>query len=111
MVEAGRFLTMASGVYPWMIAVMLARELLVTGIRGELEGRGVQFGAKWSGKLKTVLQLVIIPVIIGIVALDPVEHRWMAITRDLLVYATVITTVISGLPYLASAGRQIRSRC
>ena len=44
-VEAGTFFTMISGVYPWMVVVILARELLVTGIRGEMEGRGIKFGA------------------------------------------------------------------
>ena len=111
-VEAGEFLTMVSGVYPWMIAVMLARELLVTGIRDEMEGRGIQFGAKLSGKLKTLLQLVGVPVIIGIVALNPQTepHRWMAVIRDLLVYTTVIMTVISGVPYVAGLGRAVRGK-
>ncbi|MEZ6192856.1 MAG: CDP-alcohol phosphatidyltransferase family protein [Phycisphaerales bacterium] len=39
------FFSMVTGVYPWMVAVILARELLVTAIRGELEGEGVKFGA------------------------------------------------------------------
>ena len=109
-VEAGEFLTMVSGVYPWMIAVMLGRELLVTGIRDEMEGRGIRFGAKLSGKLKTILQLVAVPVIIGIVALNPQteSHRWMAVIRDLLVYTTVVVTVISGVPYVAGFGRAVR---
>ena len=32
-----RLLTMASGVYPWMVVVILARELFVTSIRGVTE--------------------------------------------------------------------------
>ena len=110
LVATGRFLTMASGVYPWMIALMLARELLVTGIRGELESQGVHFGAQAWGKLKTLLQVVTIPTVIGAVALDPHApgHLWMSILRDTLVYATVVVTVISGLPYLSSSLRTMR---
>jgi CDP-diacylglycerol--glycerol-3-phosphate 3-phosphatidyltransferase len=112
LVQQGDFLTMVSGIYPWMIAVVLARELLVTGIRGEMEARGVQFGAKLSGKLKTILQLVIIPIILAIVALDPhtPDHRWMAVVRTALVYATVIVTVVSGVPYVTSAAALLRGQ-
>lgn len=109
LVQADRFLTMVSGVYPWMVALMLARELLVTGIRGELERNGVVFGAKIWGKLKTVLQVVSIPILIAIIAGDPQTHPWMAWTRDLIVYSTVVVTVVSGIPYVTSAIRAVTS--
>lgn len=106
------FLSMASGVYPWMVAVILARELLVTAIRGELEGEGVKFGANIFGKLKMILQSIVIPIVLLIVWLD----EWYAgnpggvdqllyWVRDILVYLTVIVTVISGLPYITGAAR------
>ncbi|MDX1682770.1 MAG: CDP-diacylglycerol--glycerol-3-phosphate 3-phosphatidyltransferase, partial [Phycisphaeraceae bacterium] len=66
-VAAGNFFTMASGFYPWMVAIMLARELLVTGIRGEMESQGHAFGAKFIGKVKTVVQLVAIPFLLAII--------------------------------------------
>ena len=43
---------MATGVYPWMVILLIARELLVTAIRDVLESRGYSGGAKWAGKLK-----------------------------------------------------------
>lgn len=99
------FFNMVSGVYPWMVALMLARELLVTGIRGELEGTGVKFPAILSGKLKMILQSVVVPAVLLIVWADPmVEGRaWLGWLRDGLVYATVLATVVSGLPYVSSA--------
>lgn len=111
----GRFIdgnAMVSGIYPWMVALILARELLVTAIRGELEGMGVRFGAKLSGKLKTLLQSVGIPFILGIVALDPnVEgHAWMRWVREGFAYAMVIATVISGVPYITGAIRAMKAR-
>ncbi|MEM6855329.1 MAG: CDP-alcohol phosphatidyltransferase family protein, partial [Planctomycetota bacterium] len=48
-VAAGAYRTMASGVYPWMVVLVLARELLVTGLRGEVEKAGVSFGANRIG--------------------------------------------------------------
>ncbi|MHC4995247.1 MAG: CDP-alcohol phosphatidyltransferase family protein, partial [Planctomycetota bacterium] len=62
---------MISGFYPWMVVVILTRELLVTSIRGELEGAGSSFGANLWGKLKMVLQSVTIPTVIVIVWIDP----------------------------------------
>lgn len=93
---------MISGVYPWMVALILARELLVTGIRGELEAKGMKFGANWWGKAKFILQAIIVPVVLFFIAMDPNKpgHEWMATTRDVLVYATVVVSVISGWPYV-----------
>jgi len=110
--EAGQFFTMASGIYPWMVVVIFAREMLVTAIRGAIEGEGARFGAKWQGKLKTLFQSVGIPFILGIVALDPnVDgHGWMRPVREFFAYGMVIITVLSGLPYITGALRVMRPK-
>src|SRR3954468_10769385 len=46
----------ASEVTAWMAVVVVARELLVTALRGFFEERGTDFSAKWSGKWKMVFQ-------------------------------------------------------
>ena len=96
---------MVTGIYPWMVAVMLGRELLVTGIRGELEGQGIKFGANIFGKLKMILQSGVIPFVLLFVWLDPHKqgNEAIAITRDIMVYLTVAVTVLSGLPYIKQA--------
>jgi CDP-diacylglycerol---glycerol-3-phosphate 3-phosphatidyltransferase len=101
---------MITGVYPWMVVVILARELLVTGIRDELESAGVKFGASVFGKLKMLLQVICIPTVIAIVWLDPWQpgHEWMLWVRHIVVYATVICTALSGIPYVTNAYRTIR---
>src|SRR5579884_3032921 len=45
-----------TGVTPWMVVIILARELLVTSFRGLGEGAGQNFGAAFSGKLKMGFQ-------------------------------------------------------
>jgi len=77
-VEEGSFFTMATGVYPWMVVIVLARELLVTGFRGEAESMGVSFASNWVG--------------LNIVA------RWICYV---VVYLTVTVTILSGLPYVS----------
>ena len=53
-----------TGVVPWMVVVILARELLVTSFRGLGEGSGQNFGAAFSGKVKMVVQSITILVVL-----------------------------------------------
>jgi len=41
---------------PWMVIVIIGRELLVTSLRAFVEGAGGDFSAKWIGKVKMVVQ-------------------------------------------------------
>ena len=111
-IEVGHiaFINMITGVYPWMVAVILARELLVTAIRGELEGEGIKFGANVWGKLKMILQSIVIPIVLAIVFIDPQRDgwHWLAWVRDILVYLTVLATVVSGIPYITRAMKATR---
>ncbi len=103
------FFNMVSGVYPWMVVVILARELVVTSIRAELEATGHRFPAGISGKLKMGLQSVTVPVVLGLIWLGPEQNTTVAWIRDGLVYATVIVTILSGLPYITGARKAIRN--
>jgi phosphatidylglycerophosphate synthase len=49
-----------------MVVVILSRELLVTTMRGALEGKGIDFSASWSGKAKMILQSLGIPLILAL---------------------------------------------
>src|SRR5437764_7322872 len=40
------------GIDPWMVTVVVCRELIVTGVRGVVEATGRKFGGGWLGKLK-----------------------------------------------------------
>ena len=93
--------TMATSVYPWMVVLILARELLVTGIRGVVESGGTSFGSMWSGKAKMILQSITVPIIILIaVNFSPSTNQIARIACQVLVYVTLIVTVWSGLPYV-----------
>jgi CDP-diacylglycerol--glycerol-3-phosphate 3-phosphatidyltransferase len=106
---ASGHLAAATGVAPWMVVAVLARELLVTGIRDEMEGSGVKFGANWSGKAKMIAQSIAIPTILAIVWwMDkapwlPEIPAFMAHVKTGLVWLTVAITLLSGVPYLTAA--------
>src|SRR5438105_7920900 len=38
---------------PWMVTVVVCRELIIATLRGYLESLGAKFGADWFGKVKT----------------------------------------------------------
>ncbi len=78
-------------VQAWVAMVIIARELAVTGLRAVAAERGVVIQASWLGKLKTILQ---IGAIFGLIAADPPP-----LGVDLLVYAAVAVTAISGVDY------------
>lgn len=99
---------MTTGVRPWMALLILGRELLVTSIRGVLEGLGIDFSAGWSGKWKMVLQSIAAPTAL-FVAVNPfaLESSGWVLLRDVLVWSAVIVTAWSAWPYLVRARKVI----
>jgi CDP-diacylglycerol--glycerol-3-phosphate 3-phosphatidyltransferase len=96
--------TTITGVTPWMVVLILARELLVTSLRGISEAGGVSFGAVYVGKLKMVFQSVTILVILVYVnyfekhggQAESVAH----VFRDVCIWGTILFTLLSGVSYV-----------
>jgi CDP-diacylglycerol--glycerol-3-phosphate 3-phosphatidyltransferase len=99
--------TTITGVVPWMVVVILARELLVTSLRGSMEGSGEAFGAQLSGKLKMGFQSATILVILVFVnyrnQLGAGALRDATVLRDVCIWGTLAITVASGLMYVQKA--------
>ncbi len=94
------------GVFPgWMVAAILARELLVSGLRQAAVERGIVIAARDLAKLKTWSQ-AIAAAVGGLAAAGAFGHRvaWWA-----LLVALVLTWA-SGLDYARAAPRLLRSR-
>jgi CDP-diacylglycerol---glycerol-3-phosphate 3-phosphatidyltransferase len=106
---AGKYVVYTiTGVSPWMVVVILARELLVTSFRGLGEGSGQNFGAAFSGKVKMVVQSVTILIVLIYVNyfaphLGTGYEPQMRVFRDVCVWLTVVVTVLSGLAYVRRA--------
>lgn len=104
--------TVALGLRPWMVVVIVGRELLVTALRSFLEDQGSDFSAKISGKLKMVFQCIAAGACL--VYLDCLERAaaapdWVRWTMILSIWAAVLSTIYSGLAYTIVAGRLVRS--
>lgn len=87
----------------WMVAAVIAREFLVTGLRLAALERGVVIGARDLGKLKTWAQAVAAG-LGGLAAGGAVadEVAWWAML------VAVVLTWVSGLDYARSAPRVLR---
>lgn len=91
----------ATGVAIWMVVAIVGRELLVTSIRGVAESAGANFSATWSGKWKMILQSIVVPVVLVTVAFVECGARnWARWMIDILVWATVLVTIWSAVPYV-----------
>src|ERR1700712_2007510 len=75
----------------WVAMVIIAREVAVTILRTIAAERGLVIAASWMGKFKTVLQ---IGAIFALIAANPAPI-WV----NVLVYAALVVTVISGADY------------
>lgn len=95
-----------SGVAAWMATVVVGRELLVTSLRGMIEGAGGDFSAKPLGKWKMVLQCAaVIAVLLSLIYRD--VAAWNVVAQALL-WGAILLTVYSGYDYTVAAARLMR---
>lgn len=110
MIEQGIRVGRTTGITPWMVVLILFRELLVTGIRSLAESSGITFSSNWWGKAKMILQTVAIPAVLIIAVNINLETQlWAVIIRDVFVWGTLAVTVISGVPYVTQFHRVMKS--
>ena len=88
---------------PWMVTLVVVRELLITGLRSFLEAHGAKFGADWLGKLKMGLQCAaLIAIFVAFFGWAPGSSAaaFFDAARGGLIYAMLAATALSGLQYL-----------
>ena len=79
----------------WVFIVVLARELLITGLRSVAANQGVVIGASPWGKSKTATQNLMI----GLLMLEQ-PYPVLRDPAQVMVFVAVVATVLSGLDYL-----------
>ena len=100
---------------PWFVVIIVAREFLVSGLRSYMESQGIEFGARAGGKVKMVLQSMLIPAAMLVQANgESGIYPWMLGSLDvvlaILFWGTLISTVWSAFDYLMFAIRATRER-
>lgn len=93
----------------WMVVIILAREFLVTGIRGYVESVGGEFPADGFGKIKMIVQCFAVGGLLWLEAYDW-PGAWFTFWYELarwLVYATLLATVGSGITYVMKTNKAL----
>jgi len=100
-----------AGLAPWMVTVVVARELVITSLRSFLENQGVRFGAEWVGKIKMVLQCAaLIAIFVALqFSSDSPYAPFLGWAKDILIYAMLASTLLSGLQYLWRSALLLKS--
>lgn len=96
----------------WIVVIILSRELLVTGLRGYVEKLGGEFPADRWGKIKMIVQCTAVGGVIWLEAYswpDAWYSFWSGLVH-VLVYATLITTVGSGINYVVHTAQFLKKQ-
>ncbi|HEX5054133.1 MAG TPA: CDP-diacylglycerol--glycerol-3-phosphate 3-phosphatidyltransferase [Planctomycetota bacterium] len=83
----------------WYVVIVIAREFLVTAVRGVVEASGRPFPADRLGKWKMVLQCVTVACLMTMVAGTDFWARW----ADVAFWLSLVLTVVSGANYVWKA--------
>ena len=83
----------------WMVIVILGREFIITGMRQVAAAEGIVIAAGWSGKIKTVCQMIAIPLIM--------LNNWPFVllpfycpADQVMLWAALVMTIWSGAEYI-----------
>jgi CDP-diacylglycerol---glycerol-3-phosphate 3-phosphatidyltransferase len=91
----------------WMVIVIVARELTITGLRLLAASKNVVLAAENFGKHKTVSQIVAINALLVVdacqewpAALEHLFAPWVPAFAEIMLWLTVVLTAASGALYL-----------
>jgi CDP-diacylglycerol--glycerol-3-phosphate 3-phosphatidyltransferase len=85
----------------WMLIVILAREFTIAGMRTVAASEGLVIAAAMSGKIKTVLQMVAVPLLILAAALyNTTLYFYVYVLAMIFLWGSLIMTVYSGVEYV-----------
>lgn len=90
-------------VQAWMLIVILAREFAVSGMRTVAAAEGIVVAADIFGKLKTVFQMIAVPLLILFGAFaksHPFLDNAIFWLGEITLWISVILTIISGVNYI-----------
>ena len=91
----------------WMVVIIVARELAITGLRLLAASKNIVLAAEGFGKHKTISQIVAINALLVVDAchewplwLQGIFTPWVVGFAEIMLWVTVVLTAASGLIYL-----------
>lgn len=85
----------------WMLIIILAREFTIAGMRTVAASEGIVIAAAMSGKIKTVLQMIAVPLLLLVRALGDVSWAgYVEMAAVAFLWASLVMTVYSGIEYV-----------
>lgn len=95
-----------NGVLPaWIVVILVGREFIISGFRLVAANENVVIAADIWGKCKTVVQMFAVMFL-----LIPFTAAWFHVLQQLLVYASLILTVISVVNYIKNNIQVLKER-
>ena len=94
----------------WAVMIVLTREFTVSGVRLVAAGEGNVIAASIWGKLKTVTQMVAIIAAIILFEMDDILGAGALIISDILIWISVVFTIISGIDYVVKNRHLIKMK-
>jgi CDP-diacylglycerol--glycerol-3-phosphate 3-phosphatidyltransferase len=98
-----------TGLSAWMVVLIIARELLVSGLRGFSEAAGKPYAANYWGKVKMVVQCSTVPLIIQTVGRWR-GIEWILVWRTAMIWLSVVVTAGSVAAYLVASREALSER-
>jgi CDP-diacylglycerol--glycerol-3-phosphate 3-phosphatidyltransferase len=93
-VSALILLVEASLVPAWIVAIIVAREFIVSGLRMMLSDKGIVHSAQLAGKIKAAVTMIAIVLLF----ITPLQEIGL-----ILIYVAAMLTLWSGMEYLLQA--------
>ncbi len=103
---------MLVSVYPALLlaaSVIIAREILVSALREWMASKGLRdkVAVKFSGKLKTTVQML---AIITLLLVNPSMPEWVLMLGYGLIYLAVVLSISSGAQYFRAGWSELQAK-
>lgn len=99
-------LTSIGRIHPVLVIILIGREFIISGFRTLAAAEGKVIAADKLGKLKTVVQIVMIVVLL---LWNGIFGYWLEITGIVLIWASVVLSVLSCADYFLKNKEIVKS--
>ncbi len=90
----------------WIVVLIISREFIISGFRMLSATKGITIAANMWGKLKTVVQMILVIVILCDFANI---LSFLSVLINPLIFLTIVLTIVSGLTYIIDNKKVIKN--